>query len=162
MASGPVFMFCTPGQIFGGKKGVWSRFHILPSRTYFWQYRVLRFPFSCFACPDSLSAVPRASDIVFMICVPALIFGDTEGVGSRFHVLRARTQFWRYRGRPVQFSFLALPNSFSAVPSASGPVFMFCTPELVFSGTEGVESHFHVSRYRTHFRRYQVRPVQSS
>jgi hypothetical protein len=35
------------------------------------------------------------------------------------------------------FSCFALLVSFSAVPTASGPVFMFFAPELVFGGTEG-------------------------
>jgi hypothetical protein len=60
-------MFCAPGVVFGGNKGVGV-------------------PFSCFALPDSFSAVPRASGPVFMFCVPGLIFGGTEGVGSRFDV----------------------------------------------------------------------------
>jgi ABC-type sulfate transport system permease subunit len=42
---------------------------------------------------------------------------------------------------------------FSAVLRASGLVLMFCAPELVFGGTEGVVSRFHVLRSRTHFRR---------
>jgi hypothetical protein len=32
---------------------------------------------------------------------PVLVFGGTEGVGSRFQVLRARTRFRRYRGGRV-------------------------------------------------------------
>jgi hypothetical protein len=100
--------------------------------------------FSCFAHPNSFLAVPRASGLDFMLCTPGLIFGGTGGVGSRFHVLRARTRFWRYQGRQVLFSCFVLPDSFSTVPMASGPVFMFCAPGLIFGGTEGVGSHFHV------------------
>jgi hypothetical protein len=90
------------------------------------------------------SAVLRASIPVFMFCAPRLIFGDSECVGSRFYVLRPRTHFWRQRGCRVPFSCYALPYSFSAVPSASAPVFMFCDPGVVFDGTEGVRSRFRV------------------
>jgi hypothetical protein len=75
-----------------------------------------------------------------MFCGPGLVFGGTEGVGSRFQVLRALTRFWRYRGRRVPFSCVALHDSFSKVPRASAPVFMFCAPGLIFGGTEGVRS----------------------
>jgi hypothetical protein len=53
-----------------------------------------------------------------------LVFGGTEGVGSRFHLLR--------------------PESFSAVPRASCPVFMFSAPGHVFVSIESVWSHFHI------------------
>jgi hypothetical protein len=112
---------------------------------------VRRLPFSCFACPDSFSAVPRGSGPVFMFCAFGPNFGGTEGVGSRFHVLRAHTCFRRYRGRQDPFSCFALPVSFSAVLSASIPVFMFCAPGLIFDGTEGDGSRFHVLRSRTRF-----------
>jgi hypothetical protein len=173
-ASGPVFMYCAPGLIFGGTKGVWSllhvfdlglvfggtegvgsRFHVLRYKTRFWRYRVCRVPFSSFARSDSFSAVPRASSPVFMFCAPGLIFGGTGGVGSRFHFLRSRTRFRQYRGRRVTFSYIALPDSFLAVPSASGLFFMYCAPRLVFVGTEGVGSRFHILRTRTRFRRYR-------
>jgi hypothetical protein len=39
-----------------------------------------------------------------MFCTPGLVFGDNEGVESRFQVLRTRTRFLRYRGRQVPFS----------------------------------------------------------
>jgi hypothetical protein len=171
-ASGPVFMFCAPGLVFGGDECVGSRFQILPIRTHFRRYRGhrvpfsyfarsdsfrryrgRRVPFSCFALPDSFSAVPRASGPVFMFCAPRLIFDGTEGVGSRIHVLRSQTHFQRYLGRRVPFSCFALPDSFSAVPRASGPIFMFCAPEIVFNVTEGVGSRFHVLCSRTRFRR---------
>jgi hypothetical protein len=90
-----------------------------------------------------------------MFCAVGLVFGGIGGVKSRFHVLRARTHFRRYRGRRVPFSCFALPDSFSTVPRKSGPVFMFCAPGLVFGGTEGVGSLFHVLRSRTHFRLYR-------
>jgi hypothetical protein len=89
-------MFCTPGHVFGDADRVGSRFHIL-----------------------------RAG----------LIFGDPEGVSSHFHILRARTRFRRYRERQLPFSCFALPDSFSAVLSALGPIFMFCALRFVFGCT---------------------------
>jgi hypothetical protein len=116
-----------------------------------------------------------------MFCAPGLVFGANEGVGSRFDVLRSRTLFRRYRGRRVPFSCFARPDSFSTVPMASGPVLMFCAPELVFGGAEyvgscfivlrarlifcgieGVGCRFHILRSRTHFRRCRVRWVPFS
>jgi hypothetical protein len=94
--SGPVFMFCTSGLIFGGTEGAESRSHVWRSRTPFRRYRGRRVPFSYFALPDLFSAVPRASDPVFIFCAPGLIFGDNVGVGSRFYFLRARNSFGRY------------------------------------------------------------------
>jgi hypothetical protein len=147
-------MFFAPGHIFGGTEVVGSSFHVLRSRTRFRWYRGRLVPFSCFAWPDSF-------------------FGGTVGVGSRFLDLRAqtsirqyrgpqvpfkflqpRTRFRRYRGRRVPFSCFMLPDSFSAVPSASGPVFMFCAPRLVFGDNEGVGPRLHVLRAQTRFRRY--------
>jgi hypothetical protein len=198
-ASCPIFMLCVPVLIFDGTEGVRSRFHVLCARTHFRRYRGRRVPFSCFALPDSFSAVPRSSGSVFMFFAPGLIFNGTEGVGSRFHVLRSptyflryrgrrvpfscfalpdsfsavpsvgylfhvlcvgsrsnvlrtRTHFRRYRGRRVPFSCFALPNSFSAVPRTSSPVFMFSVPGLIFGGTEGFESRFHILPARTRFR----------
>jgi hypothetical protein len=101
----------------------------------------------------------EASGPVYMFCAPGLVFGGTDGVGSRFHVMRSCTRFWRYRGRQVPFSCFALPNSFSTVPKASGPVFMFCAPGLVFCGIEGLGSRFHVFPAHTHFWRYRGRRV---
>jgi hypothetical protein len=95
-----------------------------------------------------------------MFCAPGLVFGVTEGVGSRFHVLRARTCFRRYRWRRVPFLYFALPDMFSAVPK--GPVFMICAPRLVFVGTEGFRSRFQVLLSRTLFRRYRGRRVSFS
>jgi hypothetical protein len=112
-ASGPVFMFCAPRLVFGGAGGVGSRFHVLRARTDFRRYRGRRVPFLC-------------------VCAPGLVFGDAGCLGSRFHVFRAWTHFKRYRGRRVQFTCFALPDSFSSVPRASGPVFIFCAPGLVF------------------------------
>jgi hypothetical protein len=110
-------------------------------------------PFSCFPHQNSFSTVPSSSGPVFMFGATRLVFRGTVGVGSRFHVLRSRTSFWRYRGRWVPFSCFALPDSFLAVPRASGPIYMFCAPVLVFGGTEGVLSRFHVFRSRTCFLR---------
>jgi hypothetical protein len=166
-------MFCAPGLIFNGIEGVVSLFHVLRARTRLRRCRVRRVSFSYFTRPESFSTVQRASGQVFMFCVLVLIFGRAECVGSHFNVLRAHNHFRRYRGRRVPFLCLALPDSFSAVPrasrpffmfslsdsfsdvlTASGPVFMFCALGLIFDGTEGVGSRFHVLRSRTRFRRY--------
>jgi hypothetical protein len=145
-ASGLVFMFCAPGLVFDGTEGVGSRFQVLRSRNRFRRCRVRQVPFSCFALTNSLSAVPRASGLVFMFCAPGIIFGGTEGVGSRFNVLRSQTHFRRYLRRLVPFSCFAPPKSFSAVARASGSVFRFCAPGLVFDDIVGVGSRFHVAR----------------
>jgi hypothetical protein len=74
-----------------------------------------------------------------------------------------------------------LLDSFSAVTRAPSPVFMFYVPGLIFGGTEGAVSTFHLlrprlvsgdtegvgSRFyvllsRTHFQLYRGRRVQSS
>jgi hypothetical protein len=154
-------MFCAPGHIFGGSEGIGSHFHVLCPRTRFWRYEGHQVPFSCFALPDAFLAVRRASGPVSMFCAPELVFGDTEGVGSRFYVLRSRTRFRWYRGRRVPFSCFALSDSFSAVRTASSLVFFF-TPGHVFGGEEGVGSRFHVLRSRTRFRWYQGRRVPIS
>jgi hypothetical protein len=138
-------MFCAPKLIFGGNEGVWSRFHVLRSINRFGRYRGRRVPLSYLALPDSFSAIPGASCFVFMFCAPGPILSGSEGVISRFHVLRSRTHFGRCRGCRVPFW---------AVRRASGPVFIFCALELVFGGINGVGSRFHVLRSRTHFRRY--------
>jgi hypothetical protein len=171
-ASGPVFMFYATELIFNGTNGVGSRFHVLCARTRIRRCEGRRVPFSCFALPDSFSAVLRALCLVFMFCVHVLDFDGSEGVGSHFHVLRPRTRFLRYRGigsrfhvlrsrprfrrfrgRQIPFSYFASPYAFLAVARASGLVFMFCAPRLIFDGFEGVGSRFHVLRHRTHFRR---------
>jgi hypothetical protein len=130
----PIFMFCPPGLVFGSTEGVGSRFYVLRSRTRFLRYRGRRVPFSCFARPESFSAVPRASGPVLMFCAPGLVFGGIEGVGYRFHVLRSRTRFRRCRRPQVSFSCFVLSGTFSEVRRASGPVFMFCAPGLSFAG----------------------------
>jgi hypothetical protein len=63
-------------------------------------------------------------------------FRRYRGCRSRFNFLRCRTHFRRYRGRQVPYSCFALLDPFSAVPTTSGPV--------VFS-----------LRSRTHFRWYR-------
>jgi hypothetical protein len=147
----PVFMLCAPGLIFGGTEGVRSIFNVLSSHTRFRRYRKRRVPFSCFPRPDSFLAVPRASGPVFVFCPPGLVFGGAEGVGSRVHVLRAETHFRRYNGHRVPFSGFARPDSFSMVPRASSPVFMFYAPGLIFDGAKCVGSHFLVLRTRLIF-----------
>jgi hypothetical protein len=123
--------------------------------------------------------VPRALGPVFMFSEPGEVYDGTEGVGYRFHLLRSRRLFRRYRGYQVLFAFFALPDSFCAVPMAPGPVFMSCAPGPVLGcsrasspvfmfcalgrisgSTEGVESCFHVLRSRTHFRRCRGRQVR--
>jgi hypothetical protein len=93
-------MFCEPGLVLGGTEGVGSCFHVLRARVSF-----------------------------FMFCAPGVVFDGTVGVRSHFHVLRARTRFLLYRGRRVQFSCFALPDSFSTVLSVSGPFFQFALPD---------------------------------
>jgi hypothetical protein len=141
-ALGPVFMFCSPDS-----------FSAVP-RAFS--------PVLMFCPPDSFSAVPRASGPVFMFCAPGLIFGCIEGVGSFFHVKRARSRFWRYRGRRVSFLCFALPDSFSAVSRAFDPAFMFCALGLIFGGTKGVGSRFHVLHAQARFRHYRGHQVTFS
>jgi hypothetical protein len=131
-------------------------------QTRFRRYRGRRVPFSCFALPNSFSAVPSGSGPVFMSCTPGPDFGGTERVGSHFHVLRSPNHVRRYRQCRVPFSCFALPNSFSTVPRALGPVFMFCSFVPILGGTEGVRSRFNVLSSHTHSRRYRGRPTPFS
>jgi hypothetical protein len=177
-ASDPVFMFCPPRHVYGGSDGVGSRFHVLRSLTRYQRYGGRRVQFSCFVRPDSSSAetkvpgptfmfphpetfpaVPRVSGPVFKFCAPELFFCGTAGIGSHFLVLRARTRFRRNRGCRLPYSCFMLPDSFSALPRASAPVFMFYVPRLIFEGTKGVRSRFHVLRSQTCFRRCRLRRV---
>jgi hypothetical protein len=154
--SAPVFMFCAPEIIFDGTDGVRSRFHflrsrtrfrrcggrrgpfyVLRSRTRFRRFRGRRVPFSCFAFPYSFLAIPRASGPLFMLCAPGFIFGSAEGVGFCFHDLRSRTRFRRHRGCRLPFPCFARPNSFSVVPTASGPVIMFSVPDTAVRRASG-------------------------
>jgi hypothetical protein len=101
--------------------------------------------------------IDGAGSSFLCFCAPRPIFGSTEGVRSSFHVLRSRTHFRRYRVRRMLLSCLL--NTFSAVPGASGPVFMFCALGPVFGGTEGVGFSFHVLLSETHFWRYRKHRV---
>jgi hypothetical protein len=88
-----------------------------------------------------------------LFCLPGLIFGGSEGVVSRYHVLR------------VQTHFRAVPMTSGPVfmfSRASDPLFMFCAPRLIFGGTGDVVSCFYVLRSRTRFRRYRGRWVPFS
>jgi hypothetical protein len=127
-----------------------------------------------FSLPESFPAVPRASGPVFKFCAPGLVFGGTAGMGSRFHVLRSRTHFWRYevvdsrclfwwcRVRLVPILCFMRLDLFSAVLRATGPVFQFCAPGHVFGGTVGIGSRFQVLRSRTRFLWYRGRQVPFS
>jgi hypothetical protein len=130
--------------------------NVLRSRTHFQLYRGRQFSYSCFEPQNSFSAITSASGPVFIFCATRLVFGDTEGVRSYFHVLRARTRFRRYRWRRVPYSCFARRDTFIVVPRAPGSVFMFCALGLVFNGTEGVRSRFHVLRCRDRFQRCRV------
>jgi hypothetical protein len=158
--SGAVFIFCAPELVFDDTEGVGSRVHFLRSRTHFRRFRGRRVQFSCFVLSKSFSTKPWALGTVFMFHAPEFIFTGTEGTGSRFNVLRSRTHFNRYRGPRVPYSCFSLPESFSEVPRATGPVFMFCAPRLFLGGTEIVGSRFHVWCTRTRFRRFRGRRVQ--
>jgi hypothetical protein len=158
-ASCPIFIFCSSKLIFGGTEGVGSRFVVLRSRTHFVRYRGRQILFLCFALSDSFGIVPRVLGPVFKFCALGLVLEGTKGLGSRFHVLYFRTRSGRYRGRRVQFSRFAPPDSFGVVARASDPVFLFCPHRLIFSCTEGVGYRFHVLRSHTHFQRYRWRRV---
>jgi hypothetical protein len=161
-ASGPIFMFCATGHVFSGPEGDVSRFHVLCAETSFWRYQGRRVLFSCFALTDTFSAVRRASGLDFIFCSPEHVFGGTEGVGSRFNIIRSLTRFRRYCGHRVPFSYFALPVSFSAVPRASSPVFMFYANRQFFDDTGGVGFRIHLLRSRTCFRRYRGRQLPFS
>jgi hypothetical protein len=149
--SGPVFMFCAPGLVFGSAEGDRSRFF-------------------CFALPDSFLAVPRASGLVFMFGAPEPVCGGTKGAESSFYVLRSRTRLPPYRWRQVNFSCFSLSDPFSVILRAPSPVFMFyalasfyavskarglvfmlCAPRS-FSAVPRWWSSLHVLRSQTRFR----------
>jgi hypothetical protein len=115
-----------------------------------------------FCTPVLIFGGSKGVGSVFMFCAPVLVFGGTEGVGSNSHVLRSRTRFGRYQGCRVPFSSFALPDSFCAVPRATGTVFLFCARELIFDSTGSVGSRFHVLLSRTRFRRFRGRRVSFS
>jgi hypothetical protein len=131
-ASGPIFMFYALGLIFGCIEGVGSRFHVLRSRTGFQRNRGRRVPFSCFTLWDSFLAVSRASGPAFMFCALGPVFKGTEGVGSCFHVFRSRSYFRRNRARRIPFSCFALPDPLLSEPRGSGPIFLLCSPGLIY------------------------------
>jgi hypothetical protein len=115
-----------------------------------------------FCAPGLIFGVRRASGLVLIFCAAGLFFGGTEGVGARFYVLCSETRFRQYRGHRVPFSCFLQPDSFLTVPGASRPIFMFCSPRLIFYSTDGVGSRFNVFRSRTHFRLYRARRVSFS
>jgi hypothetical protein len=150
-------MFCAPGLIFGVTEGVGSRF---PRPESFWTLPRAPGLVSMFCAPGLVFGGTEAVGPVFMFCAPGLVFGVTDGVRSRFNVLHARncfhvlhtqTRFRRCQVRRVPFLYFALPDSFSAVPTASGPIFMFCAPGFILGGTKGILSHFHVLPSQTCF-----------
>jgi len=171
---GSVFTFGAPGHVFGVTECVGSRFQVSRSGTRFPRFRVRRFPFSRFALlelfsvlmralgpvfafshfvlPDAILPLPSASDPVFTFCALGRVFGITECVWSRFHVLRFRSLFGRDRVRWVPFSSFALRDAFSAFPSGSGRVFKFCPAGRVFGDSERVGTRFQVLLSRTRFR----------
>jgi hypothetical protein len=132
-----VFIFCTHGLILCGIVGAGSSFHVLRSRTCFGRYRVCWVSFACLVLPYSFSVVPWAPGPFFKFCAPRPVLGGTEGVRSRFYVLRSLTHFRRYIVCRVLFYYFAIPN------------------EIVLGGTEGDESHFHILRSRTNFGWYR-------
>jgi hypothetical protein len=171
-ASGPIFMFCTPEHVFDGAECVRSRFHVMRTGTLFRRYRGCRVTFSCFA-PDSFSAVPRA-------------LGPVLRSRTRFRQYRRHRVLFSCFFLPDMFLavlsaagpvyMFCAPDSFSAVPFscflrrdyfsaeriALGPVFIFCASRLVFGGTKGVRSRFHVLLACTRFRQYRGRRVPFS
>jgi hypothetical protein len=144
-------MICVPGMVSAIPRAIGPVFFFFRTGTIFRRYQGRRVPFLCFTLPYTLSAVPRVSGPVFMFCAPGVVSRGTEGVGSHFHVLCSQTRFGRYRGRRVQFSCFARPNTFSEVPRASGPVFLFFAPGHDFGSPECVGSRFHVMRARNGF-----------
>jgi hypothetical protein len=113
-----------------------------------------------FCAPGLILAGTERVRFRFKFCTLELVCGGTDDVRSRFHVLRSLTLFGRYQGRRVPFSCFALLDSFWAILRVSGPVFMFCTLELIFDGTEGAWSRFHILRYQTRLGLYRVRHVE--
>jgi hypothetical protein len=158
-ASGPIFIFFSSRTRVrrGGSEGVGSSLQVLRSRTHFRGYRGRRVLFSCFALLDTFLAVRKASGPIFLFCAPGHAFCGADDVGTCFHVLRSRTRFQRYRGRLVPFSCFARLDAPAAVPTVSGPIFVFCAPGHVFGGAEGVGSCFRVLRSRTIFQRFRGR-----
>jgi hypothetical protein len=150
-ASGLVFMFCAPGQYFGRYRGCQVLLSCFALADSFWAVPRAPVAVFMFCAPDTFLAVPRASSPVFMFCAPGLFLGVTEGFGSRFHVLRSRTHYGRYRfqvlryltrfrqyrGRRGPFSGFALPNSFLTLPRPSRLDLRFCATGLFLGVSEG-------------------------
>jgi hypothetical protein len=132
-------MFRAPGLVYDGTEGAGSRFHV-------------------FATGPVLGGTEGVGSR-FQVFRFGLDYYDTEGIGSHFQVLRSRTRFRRYGGRQLPFACFALPKSSWAVPSVSGPIFIFCSPRLVLGSTESDESRFHALHTRTRFGRYRGRPT---
>jgi hypothetical protein len=105
-------------------------------------------PIFMFCAPVLIFGCTVAPGPHFMFCAPRLIFNITEGVRSIFHVLRSQTHLRWYRGCHVHLLCFALSDSFLTLPRALSPVFIFCTPGLIFGGTEGNESLINILRYR--------------
>jgi hypothetical protein len=99
---------------------------------------------------------------VFMFCVPGLVFNGTVVVGYHFLVLRAQTSIRQFRGLRVPFSVIVHTYSFSTVPRASGPVFMFCVPGLFSAVSKASSSVFMSCAPRLIFDGYQGRRVPFS
>jgi hypothetical protein len=98
-------MFCAPKLVWCGTVGVGSRFHNLRSWTLFGR----QVSFSCFAFPNSFSALLIALGLSFNVLCSRTHFRPYRGVMSRFHVLRFRTHFRRYRWRRVPLLCFAPP-----------------------------------------------------
>jgi hypothetical protein len=95
-----------------------------------------------------------------MFCAVRLVFDGNEGTSVQFSCLCSQNRFLWHRGRQVQISSFALPDTFSAKLRAPDPIFMFCAPEPKFGGIEGAVSSFHVLRSKTHCRQYRGHQIQ--
>jgi hypothetical protein len=137
-----VFMFYALRPVLDGTEGTWSYFHMLCLQTHFRRYRGRRVPFSYFALLDPIWAVPRTSVPVFMFCASVLIFSGTDDAQSSFHVLPPGLIFGGTKDIGVSFLCFAIPDSFWAVPRASGSVFIFCAFGLIFDSTDGARFSF--------------------
>jgi hypothetical protein len=97
-----------------------------------------------------------------MFCAPGLVFGDVECVGSRFHVLCARTHFRWYRGRRSRFHVLRARSHFRRYRGRRVPFSCFARPSSISAEPRSSDSVLHVLRSRTRFRRCRVRLVPFS
>jgi hypothetical protein len=86
-----------------------------------------------------------------MFCTTRLTLGGTKSAESQFHVLRPQTCFRRFRGHHVPFLCFATLDIFSTLPRKLGPIFLTFVPRLIFAGTKGTTSSFHVLRSRLIF-----------